>query len=118
MTQVNHEMRARAEDAGAGEGEEVPESEESDADDDEMDQVRQSIQLINTLSPEQENLDFICQQIGIPDWRNLRMSCMVPDAPAAKPRQIVGKSTFSCCPTSTYVHPHPNLVNTNEIPGA
>ncbi|KAI8718083.1 hypothetical protein NCS52_00886300 [Fusarium sp. LHS14.1] len=95
ITQVNHEMRARAEDSGAGEGEDVPASEESDAGDeaqgdDEMDQVRRSVQLINTLSPEQENLDYICQQIGIPDWRNLRMGCMVPDAPAAKPRQIVG----------------------------
>lgn len=99
ITQVNHEMRAMAEDTGTVEGEDVPESEESDAGDeaqgdDEMDQVRRSVQLINTLSPEQENLDYICQQIGITDWRNLRMSCMMPDAPAAKPRQIVGKSTF------------------------
>ncbi|RTE76983.1 hypothetical protein BHE90_008561 [Fusarium euwallaceae] len=94
ITQTNHEMSARAEGDGAGEGEDVTGPEESDADDaegdGEMDHVRQSVQLINTLSLEQENLEFICQQIGIPDWRNLRMSCMEPDAPAAKPCQIVG----------------------------
>ncbi|RSM20314.1 hypothetical protein CDV31_000809 [Fusarium ambrosium] len=93
ITQTNYEMRAQEEDTSAGEDEDVTGS-ELDTDDaqgnDKMEQVRQLVQLINTLSPEQENLDFICQQIGIPDWRNLRMSCMDPDAPAAKPRQIVG----------------------------
>ncbi|KAJ4316159.1 hypothetical protein N0V84_008015 [Fusarium piperis] len=93
ITHVDHEMLARAEDAG--EDEELPGSEESDKGDDaetdvEMDQVRQSVQLINTLSPDEEDLDFICQQIGIADWRDLRLSCMDPAAPAAKPRQIVG----------------------------
>ncbi|RSL69016.1 hypothetical protein CEP54_002558 [Fusarium duplospermum] len=89
-------MLAGVENAGAGEGEDLTGPAESGADDeaqeedDDMDQVRQSVQLINTLSPEQEDLEFICQQIGIPDWRDLRMSCMEPSAPAAKPRQIVG----------------------------
>ncbi|RSL56148.1 hypothetical protein CEP53_006861 [Fusarium sp. AF-6] len=94
ITQTNHEMLARVEDAGAGEDITGPEESEADdeaqGDDHDMDQVRQSVQLINTLFPEQEDLEFICQQIGIQDWRNLRMSCMEPDAPAAKPRQIVG----------------------------
>ncbi|UPL03878.1 hypothetical protein LCI18_014812 [Fusarium solani-melongenae] len=95
VIQVDHEMLARAEDQGEGEGEDSLGSEESDTDDDVetdegMDEVRQSVQLMNTLSSEQQNLEFICQQIGITDWRDLRMECMALDAPAAKPRQIVG----------------------------
>ncbi|KAM5363845.1 hypothetical protein ACJZ2D_011821 [Fusarium nematophilum] len=47
-------------------------------------------QLMGTFPAREKDLAEVCRQIGIQDWRHLRMQEMRPSAPQAKPHQVIG----------------------------